>query len=62
MVAKTSKDDLVGMKEICQYVRRSEPTVLDMIRTCEFPAKKIGGQWESSAKLIEKWKVSQIDR
>lgn len=51
---------LSGMKEICAYARRSESTVLDWIRNLDFPAKKLGGQWESNAALIDAWKVRQI--
>ena len=52
---------LVGMKEICDYARRSESTVLCWIRDMEFPAKKISGIWESNTMLVDKWKIMQIE-
>ncbi len=46
---------LSGMKEIVGYVGRSEPTILKMIRTLNFPAKKIFGGWGSHTELIDEW-------
>ncbi len=51
---------LSGMDEIGEYVRRSPVTVLDWIRTKEFPATKIGGIWESDTVLIDEWRREQI--
>jgi uncharacterized protein (DUF3820 family) len=48
------------MNEICQYVRRSPDTVLNWIRTRDFPAKKIGGVWESDRVLVDDWKRGLI--
>jgi hypothetical protein len=57
-----SKDALDGMKEICQYVRRSEATVMKLIRQQDFPAKKIEGQWMSSKTKIDIWRNQQLDK
>lgn len=51
---------LTGMKEICRYFRRSEATILKLIRAEGFPAKKIGGQWESDKELIDQWRRKKI--
>lgn len=51
---------LSGMKEICAYVGRSEPTVLALIRQEGMPAKKIKGEWTSDKELIEKWRRRKI--
>lgn len=48
---------LVGMKDICQYMQRSEASVLRLIRDYDFPAKKIMGIWESHTILIERWRI-----
>jgi hypothetical protein len=48
------------MKAICDYVKRSESTVLDWIRNWNFPAQKIGGIWESDRELIDQWRKEQI--
>lgn len=51
---------LSGMKEIADYMRRSESTVLALIRDFDFPAKKIGGVWESDTELADAWRRKQI--
>ena len=52
--------ELEGMKAICNYVKRSEATVLDWIRFMAFPAKKLGGIWVSDTELISDWKKKII--
>jgi len=55
---------LVGMKEITQYARRSETTILRWIRDLGFPAEKIGGGkglWESNTASIDRWKMGQVE-
>jgi len=52
---------LIGMKEICGYLRKSEVTVLDMIRSYGLPAKKVRGYiWESDTDLIDQWRRALI--
>lgn len=52
---------LTGMKAICEYMNRSESTVLMLIRDCDLPACKIGGGiWESDTDLIDDWRKGQI--
>jgi hypothetical protein len=51
---------LQGMKEICDYIRRSEATVLKLIREEDFPARKICGQWESDKEAITMWRKDKI--
>lgn len=53
---------LSGMKEICDYYKRSEPTILKLIRDEGFPAIKIAGAWESDAELIDRWRRKRIAR
>ena len=53
---------LTGMKTICDYVNRSEVTVLKWIRELRFPSSKIGGGiWESDTELIDRWRRQQIE-
>jgi hypothetical protein len=52
---------LVGMKAICNYMARSESTMLTIIRDLDFPAKKLCGIWESDTELANQWRVSQIN-
>ncbi len=49
--------ELLGMKEITLYVRRSEATVLKLIREEGFPARKVGGQWVSDTTVIVEWRL-----
>jgi hypothetical protein len=53
-------DSLSGMKSICSYVHRSEPTVLALVRSSGFPAKKLGGIWESRKSLIDEWRAAYL--
>jgi predicted DNA-binding transcriptional regulator AlpA len=59
---KMPKDALDGMKEICEYVKRSESTVLKLIRQEGFPAKKVLGEWMSSGAAIEKWRQELVEK
>lgn len=51
---------LSGMKEITDYVRRSEASVLTLIRTQSFPATKVLGIWESNTAMIDQWREAQV--
>ena len=53
---------LSGMNEIAAYLKRSPTTVLHLIRTMGFPAKKIGGTWESDSLYVDKWREQMILR
>jgi hypothetical protein len=52
-----SDDILNGMKEIAQYVKRSESTVLAMHRGQDLPMVKVKGTgvWTSTKKSIDAW-------
>jgi hypothetical protein len=49
------------MKAIANYVHRSEPTVLLLIRNYDLPAKKVGGIWESDTEAIDKWRMEHFE-
>lgn len=51
---------LRGMKEITDYVKYSESTVLAWIRASKFPAKKVTGEWISDTELIDEWRKKFI--
>ncbi len=57
-----SETALVGMAEICAYMQRSEKTMLDLIKNESFPAKKLGGIWESDTLLADKWRRKRINQ
>jgi len=52
---------LSGMKQICQFMGRSEATMLMIIRDMDFPATKICGIWESDTELADQWRLRQIN-
>lgn len=54
-------DKVAGMKDICRICKRSESTILNWIKTRDFPAKKMdGGIWYSGKKAITRWWNSQL--
>lgn len=64
MVSRTAAQDgaLQGMKEICRYMGRSEPTIIRYIRVMGFPAKKVNGVWISDVELIKEWRRGLIEK
>ncbi|MDR2947170.1 MAG: helix-turn-helix domain-containing protein [Candidatus Adiutrix sp.] len=62
MVNRTAAQDgaLMGMKEICRYMDKSEPTIIRYINTMSFPAKKVNGVWLSDAGLIREWRLALL--
>ena len=63
MVNRTAAQDgaLQGMKEICRYMGKSEPTIIRYVRTMNFPATKVNGVWVSDAALVAEWRRRLID-
>jgi hypothetical protein len=62
----TMEEVLSGMKAIRDFCRSinlasSEASVINMIITCKFPARKIGGIWESRKDSIITWRKKYID-
>jgi hypothetical protein len=54
--------NLKGMKEIRDYYRRSDATILDLIRGYGFPAVKNPGQWESTTEQIDEWVNDRVQQ
>lgn len=49
------------MKSISLFCRSinlssSESSIINMIQACDFPARKIGGIWESDKAMIIEWR------
>ena len=53
---------LKGMREICEYARRTESTIIGWARDQGFPAKKLPGSqiWESDTDLIDEWRRGKL--
>ncbi|MDL2226557.1 hypothetical protein LJB86_02740 [Deltaproteobacteria bacterium OttesenSCG-928-M10] len=64
MTHRTAAADgaLMGMKEICRYMGKSEPTIIRYIRVMGFPANKVSGVWVSDTELIKAWRHGLITR
>ena len=45
------------LQEICEYMRVSGNTVRHYARNLDFPARKVGGNWEADTEAIEDWKA-----
>lgn len=50
------RNRMIGMKEICLHMSRSDATILAWIREMDFPAFKIGGIWEADLSDVEQWR------
>lgn len=65
-ISKAASTALSGMNAIRDFCRSinlasSEATVIQMIREYSFPAKKLGGIWESDKELIVKWRKNYLN-
>ena len=52
---------LTGRKEIVSYTKRSWKLIRKWIENDNFPARNLGGQWESFGELIDEWKMKRIN-
>jgi hypothetical protein len=53
---------LHGMGEITVYAKRCEATILKLVRTEGFPARKVGGIWVSDKVLIDAFWREQVEQ
>ena len=54
-------DRLNGIREIAEFIERSEATTMDWILHCGFPAEKSNGCWQGYADKIQKWIDEHIE-
>ena len=52
---------LSGMKEIANYAKRSEATIIKWHREYGFPMVKIDGTWEADTDLIDDWRRKMVN-
>ncbi len=56
---------LDGMKQICDFLNRSEVTVLKMIRSESLETKRIiwkrGGMWVANRNRLHKWWIDGME-
>ncbi len=48
-------DEILTVKEMAQFLKMNERTVLKMAQTGAIPAAKIGGQWRFKRGLVDRW-------
>jgi excisionase family DNA binding protein len=48
-------DDLLTVREVATYLRKSPSTVYRLTREGRLPAKKVGGTWRFSRKSLDEW-------
>ena len=53
---------LTGMKAICDYTKKSDRTILALVKEHKFPASKIAGQWTSTVSMINEWTTNFIKK
>jgi len=58
---KKAVTELIGMRQICAHMQRSESTILRLHLEMGFPMGQIGGIWESDTELIKAWKNKIIN-
>ncbi|MCK9519560.1 MAG: hypothetical protein M0R74_11135 [Dehalococcoidia bacterium] len=61
--AKAALSGMTAIREFCRSINlaSSEASVINMIVSCGFPAKKIGGIWESDKEMIVEWRKKYIN-
>jgi len=55
MSIERSRTLLIQIQDIVEYTGISEPTIVKMVKTVGFPAKKLNGTWYSSKEAIDDW-------
>lgn len=60
--AKTALSGMTAIRDFCRSINlaSAEASVIYMIVSCGFPAKKIGGIWESDKEMIIEWRKKYI--
>lgn len=58
--ADAASEPVEGMGGICRLVNRSEATVLDWIRSRDFPAENIDGCWIANRAQVLEWMKKEV--
>ncbi|MCD6459309.1 PTS sugar transporter subunit IIA [bacterium] len=57
-------EKILTLKEVAQYIKLNERTILKMANNNEIPAKKIGNQWRFILSKVDEWlsrEIKQVD-
>jgi len=55
-------EKILTLKEVAQYIKLNERTILKMAHNNEIPAKKIGNQWRFVLSKVDDWLSEQIEK
>lgn len=60
--ANTALSGMTAIRDFCRSINlaSSEASVISMIIQCGFPARKIGGIWESDKEKIVEWRKKYV--
>ena len=50
-----TEDKVLTVKDLCEYLKFSEKTVLNLLNTGEIPGRKLGGSWRILKSEIDKY-------
>jgi excisionase family DNA binding protein len=59
---KGSKMEILDMKEACEFLRVSKPSLYKYIRSGEIPAFKMGRVWRFDKGLLDGWVKNKVQQ
>lgn len=54
-------NDILTLKEVSEYLKLSDKTVLKMVKTGEIPCAKIANQWRFSKVMLNDWITARME-
>ncbi|MDX9703615.1 MAG: PTS sugar transporter subunit IIA [Candidatus Auribacterota bacterium] len=54
-------EQILTLKEVAQYIKLNERTILKMAHNNEIPAKKIGNQWRFILSKVDEWLSQSVE-
>ncbi len=57
-----TKDEIMTIPEVAEYLRLGESTVYRLVRDGELPAFRVGGKWRFHRKRLEHWIEQETER
>ena len=49
------EDKVLTVKELCEYLKLSEKTVLNLLNSGDIPGRKVGGSWRILKSEVDKY-------
>jgi excisionase family DNA binding protein len=54
------KEEILTVKELCDYLKLTKKTVLRLLNTGEIPGRKIGGSWRILKSELDKYLKGEL--